>query len=212
MDGADIVGRPTFFARGLLNLNLEIIALIGIFFALVNMLIQRKPVWIIFFLATTFFFVSIFLFEYWSLKLTASFLVSGWMASAMFAITLYSPNQETALPRLTSNIFMLILSVLSIVLVIVAYPFLNAWFISASPRLLISALSLIAVGGIMLSLSDEVLRILSGYLCVLMGFILFYSQLENSTLVVSLLSAVMLAFALIGSYLLLAPEDEGLPQ
>lgn len=189
--------------------NVELIAFAGIFIALINLIVQRRAVWNLFFLATAFLLVSIYLFEYWSLKLTASFLVSGWMATAMFAVTIYSEMPRQTLSKQNSNLFMLILSILSIVLVFVAYPLLNSWFISASPRLLISALSLIAVGGIMLSLSGEILRTLTGYFCVLMGFILFYSQLENSVLVVSLLSALILTFALIGSALLMIHVDNG---
>lgn len=209
MDHPYPTDRSALFTRGRLNLNFELFALLGIFAALVNLIVQRRSVWILFFLAGTFLLVSIFLFEYWNLKLTASILISGWMATAMFAVTIYAEAGQHSPPRLTSNIFMLILSILSVVLVFAAYPLLNSWFISASPRLLISALSLIAVGGIMLSLSEEILRTLTGYLCVLMGFILFYSQLENSVLVVSLLSALILVFALVGSTLLMIPENGG---
>jgi|GEM_PF-5687308 len=193
-----------------MNLNLDLIALFGIWIALFGMLWSNRISLILISLALGFLFSSLLLIEFWSIKLTASYLVSGWMAAAMFGVTLLTGGQYRIVSRLETSIFLLIFSILSILLIFVAYPLLSGWFIAASSQLLIGALSSIAVGGILISLSGDLLKTLSGYLFILIGFILFYSQLENSMLVVSLLAALILFYALIGSYLLIV-SIEGEP-
>jgi len=192
-----------------MNLNLDLIALFGIWVALFGMLWFNRINLILISLALGFLFSALLLIEFWSIKLTASYLVSGWMAAAMFGVTLLTGGHYRIKSRLETSIFLLIFSTLSILLIFVSYPLLSGWFIAASSQLLISALSSIAVGGILISLSGDLLKTLSGYLFILIGFILFYSQLENSMLVVSLLAALILFYALIGSYLLIvSTEDE----
>ncbi|HWS24839.1 MAG TPA: hypothetical protein VN226_10455 [Anaerolineales bacterium] len=186
-----------------MNLNLDLIALVGIWVALFGMLWFNRINLILLSLALGFLFSALLLVEFWSIKLTASYLVSGWMATAMFGVTLLTGGNYRIKSRLETSIFLLIFSILSILLIFVAYPLLSGWFIAASSQLLISALSSIAVGGILISLSGDLLKTLSGYLFILIGFILFYSQLENSMLVVSLLAALILFYALIGSYLII---------
>lgn len=186
-----------------MNLNLDLIALVGIWVALFGMLWFNRINLILLSLALGFLFSALLLVEFWSIKLTASYLVSGWMATAMFGVTLLTGGNYRIKSRLETSIFLLIFSILSILLIFVAYPLLSGWFIAASSQLLISALSSITVGGILISLSGDLLKTLSGYLFILIGFILFYSQLENSMLVVSLLAALILFYALIGSYLII---------
>lgn len=189
--------------------NFETVALIGIWASLFGAIWFNRTNLIIFSLSLGFLFSAIFLIEFWSIKLTASFLVSGWMAAAMFGITLVSVGRDTRLARIETNFYLFVFSLLSIILIFVSYPLLNGWFIAASAQLLIGALSSIALGGIMISLSRDLLKILGGYLFILMGFTLFYSQLESSMLVVSLLAALILFYALIGSYLLIVDAEEG---
>jgi hypothetical protein len=80
---------------------------------------------------------------------------------------------------------------------------LGAWLPASALPLRWGALVLIGLGLLHLGMTLAPLRVILGLLTTLLGFEVLFSTLENSILVVGLMSVITLGLALAGSYLLI---------
>jgi hypothetical protein len=146
---------------------------------------------------------------HWTLSMSATLLVAGWMAAAVMGMTSLNvktdPAGETSWPQ--GALFRVLASGLVLMAISAAAGSLDAWLPHSSLPLSWGALVLIGMGFLHLGMTLQPLRVILGLLTTLLGFELLYSLVENSLLVSGLLVAVTLGLALAGSYLLLL-EDQ----
>ncbi len=144
----------------------------------------------------------------WPVGLAAVKLVAGWMAGAVISASRPEAYiQEERFPGASAAVFRLIAAGLMLSLVLSSLPVAQAR-LTTLPPLLQGGLILIGLGLLHLGMSTRPLRVVIGLLTVLSGFELVYAGLETSILIAGLQAAVTLGLALVGAYLLAAPDME----
>jgi hypothetical protein len=147
---------------------------------------------------------------HWPLTLSATRLVTGWMAVAVLGITLtdLKTNLETETAWPAGRLFRLFAGGMVLITVSQATPAVAEWLPAGGIPVLWSGLMLIGAGLLHLGITAQPLRVIFGLLTTLSGFEILFSVVENSILVAGLLSLITLGLALVGSYLLGASVAE----
>jgi hypothetical protein len=144
----------------------------------------------------------------WPLGLSVVILVTGWMAGALIGAS--QPSEELVDETFSGRpglIFRLTAAVIIWVLVFSAAPAISGWFDTTQPVLL-GALMLVGTGLLQLGMTNKPLRMVLGLLTIFSGFEILYAVVEQSVMVVGLISILTLALALVGAYLMAAPSME----
>ncbi len=118
-------------------------------------------------------------------------------------------SRETRMPGAhlrSGRVFRLFTAILVGLTVISLGPQLLDWMRGVRLEQAWGALTLIGMGLLQLGFTSRPFRTVMGLLTALAGFEILYAVVENSTLVAGLLAAVNLGLALIGAYLLVAPQ------
>ena len=87
-------------------------------------------------------------------------------------------------------------------------PAATDWVSGLTVEQAVGGLLLIGMGLLQLGFAPAVLQTILGLLTAAAGFEIFYAAIETSTLVAGLLSMTNLGLALVGAYLLVAPQME----
>ncbi len=144
----------------------------------------------------------------WPVGLSVVKLVTGWMAGALIGASQPAEElQDRTFTGIPGMLFRLAVALIGLILAVTAAGRLNEWIPAARPVLL-GALVLIGNGLLQLGMTTRPLRVVLGLLTVFAGFEILYSTVEQSVLVAGLLSIITLGLALLGSYLMAAPEME----
>jgi hypothetical protein len=175
-----------------------------------GLLLSRDWRWSLGLLAGQYFAVFWLIYPRWSLTMSASVLVAGWMAAAALGMTHINlrdePATETSWPE--GRLFRFFAIGLVLLAVSAASTALQAALPSAGPAVMWGGLVLIGLGFLHLGMTLQPLRVILGLFTTLSGFEIFFSTLENSILVAGLLAVVTLGLALVGSYLLILNNSE----
>jgi len=144
----------------------------------------------------------------WPIGLSVVKLVTGWMAGALIGSS--QPAEElkdATFSNVQGMVFRLGVSLVGLILVFTTAPKLVDWIPAGQPVLL-GALVLLVNGLLQLGMTTRPLRVILGLLTVLSGFEILYAVVEQSVLVAGLSSIITLGLALLGAYLMAAPEME----
>ena len=142
----------------------------------------------------------------WPTGLAVVKLVTGWMAGALIGASQPAEElQDTTFNNLQGTIFRLAASLIGLILVFAAAPLIVDWIPAVQP-ILLGGLVLVANGLLQLGMTTRPLRVILGLLTILSGFEILYAAVEQSVLVAGLSSVITLGLALVGAYLMAAPE------
>jgi hypothetical protein len=170
----------------------------------------------------------------WPLEMAITKVVAGWMAGAVLGMAAISlPRSmpadhlvdgtnggfieppgtvlvsQSLIPRSTAGmLFRLLAAILVGLVVLSAAPQLVGWSSDLSLEPVVGSLLLIGMGLVKLGFTSRPLHTILGLLTALAGFEILYAAVEDSTLVAGLLAGVNLGLALVGAYLLVAPQME----
>ncbi|PKO13595.1 MAG: hypothetical protein CVU39_18270 [Chloroflexi bacterium HGW-Chloroflexi-10] len=144
----------------------------------------------------------------WPVGLAAAKLVSGWMAGVILggAIPEESVLQINQQDQKETR-FRVVLGLMIVLVSFVIAPGI-ATTIPGPVDILIGGTVLIGIGLLQLGMTADPLRIIFGLLTVLSGFEVFYAAIENSLIVVGLLSMITLGIAFIGSFISNKHQEE----
>lgn len=174
-----------------------------------GLLLSRNWRWSLGLLALQYFGTFWLLLSHWTLNLSASVLVTGWMSAAALGMTQINlanePADETSWPQ--GNLFRIFATGLVLLATSAAAAPVAAWLPDSSLPIIWGALVLTGLGFLHLGLTLQPLRVIIGLLTTLLGFEILYSGIENSILVAGLLMVVTLGLALTGCYLLILGEQ-----
>ena len=193
-------------------------AVILVTFTSLMLLIHTDWRWIVLTLAVQYLGVFLLVFSVWPLELAALKIVAGWMASAILGFSIYeavkaepSVWQSTEKFSPSGRLFRLIAAGLVFIIIFSISPKLFEWINKIEVIQAVGASTLIGMGLLHLGLTAQPFRVIIGLLTFLSGFEILIAAVEVSALVAGLLTVVTLGLALIGGYLLLAPNMEEAP-
>jgi hypothetical protein len=170
------------------------------------LLISQNWRWSIIALAVQYLAVFWLVLLSWPTGLAVVKLVTGWMAGALIGASQPAEElQDSAFDNTQGMVFRLAASLIGLILVFAAAPLVADWIPAAQP-ILLGGLVLIANGLLQLGMTTRPLRVILGILTVLSGFEILYAAVEQSVLVAGLSSVITLGLALVGAYLMAAPE------
>jgi hypothetical protein len=180
-------------------------------------------------LAVQFVGIFILLTANWSLQLASTNLLSGLIAGTVLGMAMYTTrpadddrnqvHRTSTRNQFLNNIGFLsaggvLFQLLAAGLVILAVIYITPILISQLPELSSSVglggLILTGMGLLKLGFTDTAFGNIIGLLTTFSGFIVIYSSIEDSVLVIGLLSIVLLGISLVGAYLLVIsnPVDQ----
>lgn len=189
---------------------MSIIAVVLISISALILIISRDWRWMMGALAVLYLGVFLLVNQSWGFSMAVVKVVVGWMASAVLGITqmgqIPSHQPEETLP--SGRIFRGIASGLVFLVVFSIVPGFLDWLPVLSYEQAVGGLLLIGLGLLHLGMTAQPMRVVVGILTVLAGFEIIYAAVETSVLVAGLLAGVNLGLALVGAYLVSAPEME----
>ncbi len=163
----------------------------------------------------------------WPVAMAVSKLVAGWMAGAVLGMALASnpivPQEEAARQKPANpparparrfpilrlhpaSIFYLLSALLVGLFALSVTPVVQSWIPEIQSEQVLAGLLLIGMGILQLGFRGDPFSTILGLLTVLSGFEIIYAAVELSTLVAGLLAAINLSLALVGAFLILAPQ------
>jgi hypothetical protein len=175
------------------------------------LLTSRNWIWTILALALQYVGVFILVAASWTLTLSITKIVVGWMAAAVLGMVMVATpeairQEEPHWP--SGRIFRLLTSGLVFLAVFSTSPKAAEFVPGTDPVTISGGLILIGMGLLHLSLTSQPLRTAIGILTFLSGFEIIYASVETSTLVADLLAVINMGIALVGAYLLVMPTLE----
>jgi hypothetical protein len=202
-----------------MNINaLAFLAVILVAFTSLMLLISTNWRWTILTLALQYIGVFFLVTLDWPIELAAAKIVAGWMASAVLGFALNeavttNPSiwQRTEKFSPSGRLFRLLASGLVAITVVSISPKLVEWVEGIGTIEAVGASTLIGMGLLHLGLTAQPFRVVIGLLTFLSGFEILIAAVEVSALIAGFLAFVNLGLALIGAYLLIAPNLEKAP-
>ena len=180
-------------------------------------------------LAVQFGGIFILLAANWSIQLASTNLLSGLIAGTVLGMAMYTSgvfqedtkqiHQTSTQKKFLDNIGLLsaggvLFQLLAAGLVILAVIYITPIIINQLPELSafvgLGGVILIGMGLLKLGFTDTDFGNIIGLLTTFSGFIVIYSSIEDSVLVIGLLSIVLLGISLVGAYILVIsnPVDQ----
>lgn len=169
-------------------------------------------------------YVGVFILVYhsWSIQLSLTKLVAGWIATIVLAQAMIAQpagpvgqtRRRSAVLRVrpggSGSLAGAVLRVLAALMVVSAglslLPQATDWLGSRSPQVVFGGLLLLGLGLLQLGMSATSFGVGLGLLTLLSGFEILYAIVESSALVAGFLAAVTLGLALVTAYLLVPME------
>jgi hypothetical protein len=175
------------------------------------LLLSRDWRWSILALAIQYTGVFVLVSISWSIEMSVTKIVAGWMSGAVLGIAMQTVPEswreaENFSP--SSRVFRLFTAALAGVTVFSITQYVVKWIPGITQAQAWGGLTLIAMGLLHLGLTAQPLRVVIGLLTVLAGIDIFYAAIVSSTLVAGLLAAINLALSLTGAYLIINPSME----
>lgn len=174
----------------------------------IGLMINQNWRWNLGLFALQYFAVFWLVFQNWPLSMSATLLVTGWMAIAVLGMTKVNITENThtenSWPQ--GRIFRLLSAGLVILTISALFNTISTWFPKSPQAITWGALILISMGLLHLGMTLQPLSVISGLLTTLSGFEILYTLVENSVLVAGLLAVVTMGLAILGCYLLLLGE------
>lgn len=190
-------------------------AVILVTFTSLMLLIHADWRWIALTLAVQYVGVFLLVFSGWPFELAVLKIVAGWMASAVLGFSIFEAVktdplvwQSTEKFSPSGRLFRLLAAGLVFIMIFSISPKLVDWINNIELIQAVGASTLIGMGLLHLGLTAQPFRVIIGLLTFLSGFEILIAAVEVSALVAGLLTIVTLGLALIGGYLLLAPNME----
>ena len=173
-----------------------------------GLLVSRSWRWSVGLLVLQYFAAFWLVLTHWQLSMSATVLVSGWMAAAALGMTRMNIREEplTDISWPQGSLFRIFAAGLVLLAVSAAAESLPAWLPNIQLPLAWGALVLIGLGFLHLGMTLQPMRVITGLLTSLLGFEVLFTLIENSILVAGLLVVVTLGLALTGCYLLILGE------
>jgi len=164
----------------------------------------------------------------WPISMAVTKLMAGWIAGAVLGMALIS-NPSAAVPKprkrpslafqssklfqnlriRSENVFYLTATIFVGIFALSFAPTIRTWIPGIQDAQLWTGLLLIGMGILQLGFRTDPLSSVLGLLTFLSGFEILYAAIEQSTLVAGLLAVINLSLALVGAYLILAPQMAG---
>ena len=192
-------------------MNISQPAVLLVVLASLLMLLLRSWRWMIVILYIQYLGVFLLMALSWSLEMAAAKVISGWMAGAILGVAMSNTSgswREEGKSWPTGYLFRLLAAGLVILVVFSFAPRIVAWLPGVSLYTAWGSLFLMGIGLLHLGLTNQPFRVIVGLLTILSGFEIIYAALESSALVAAMLAGVDLALALVGAYLVFAPNLE----
>jgi hypothetical protein len=166
--------------------------------------------------------VFILVAQSWPIPLSTAKLLAGWMSGLILWLALSGIDtqpkgngNDTGNPATAENrsgmsriLFQVFASILVILVVYSLLPILTDWIPGLSVEQAFGSLMLISLGLLHLGLTTVPWRVVVGLLTMLAGFEIIYSAVAQAILLEGLLAAVNLGLALLGAYMIAAPDVE----
>jgi hypothetical protein len=175
------------------------------------LLLSRDWRWSILALAIQYVGVFILVSVSWSIEMSVTKIVAGWMSGAVLGIAMQTAPeswQEAESFSPSSRIFRLFTAALAGIIVYSTSQYVKIWIPGITIVQAWGGLILIAMGLLQLGLTAQPFRVVTGLLTFLGGVDIFYAAVESSTLMAGLMAGVVLALSLIGAYLIVNPSLE----
>jgi hypothetical protein len=189
------------------------IAVVVVLVTATGLLLTRDWRWSIILLAVQYLAMFVLTLQHWPLGMASVKVVAGWMSAAILGMTRSGiaeeeRDEEYTWPR--GRLFRLFAAGIVVLIVRVVTPGVDT--IMADPGFAVTGGSLLLVGlGLLhLGITGGVLRVTMGLMTILSGFEIIYSAVEGSVLVAALLAVINLGLALVGAYLLVASNPQGI--
>jgi hypothetical protein len=152
----------------------------------------------------------------WPLEMAVIKLVVGWISAAVLGMELvgftpeetYLSNVIRPASMISTWLFRFFLAFLIGLAIFSLVPEMAKWLLNASYSQLLGSTLLIGMGILQLGLTERPFQVTIGILTFLSGFEVLYAAVETSGLVAGFLAFLSLGIALVGSYLVGAPEVE----
>ena len=151
----------------------------------------------------------------WPLKLTAAFLLSGWMGTAVMGMALMGTSAipegaHSIADEEQSNPLIALLVGLIVILLSSSTAFtLSEWIPSLPIQQIGSALLLIGFGIVQITIYQQIFATSTALLTILAGFEILLSGLTSSIFVVGMLGGITLLIALSGVYWMFNESTQG---
>lgn len=178
-------------------------------------------------LAVLYFGIFIILSINWPVGLAVTKLVAGWMAAAVLGMALLGTSIAPVAPDLAPQhsgnnfisfaqrlrlrpvtLFYLIAAILVSLFTISVSTLLRTWIPTIQNEVIWAGMILLGMGILQLGFRDDAFSTTIGLLTIVSGFEIFFASVERSTLVAGLLAGITLGLALVGAYLISAPQLE----
>lgn len=172
------------------------------------LLISRDWRWSILALAGQYTGVFFLVWLSWPLEIAIVKMIAGWMAGAILGTSHINRREASTDHRAINRFFRVLMTGLVYLLVFSTASRVVNWVPSVKLVQVWGALILIAMGVLQLGFTSDPFRVVVGLLTALSGFEIIYAAVESSTLVAGLLGGTTLTLAMVGAYLLVAPDLE----
>jgi len=192
----------------LIFLSLAIPALLLVVTTSVALLISADWRFSIILLVIQYIGVFILVATTWPLEMAVAKLIAGWIFCAVLGMAVIGLPRTVTYQRQppASRLFRLLAATLVGLTVVSIAPAVMGGILGIGPAQALGSFILIGMGILQLGLTGQPLPTILGLLTALSGFEILYATIESSLLVAGLLAAVNLGLALIGAYVLLAPQ------
>lgn len=210
------------------GLSFELSGMVGVIIVLISsliLLISSNWRWSISALLLQYIGVFLLIFSLWSLPMSVTKVVTGWISALVLATAITGLPQEhheireesrwaflssssSSNTPISASLFRLIAAgVVGLAIISIVTEAVN-WVPGIEVEQILGALTLIGLGLLHLGLTSHPFRVVLGLLTVLSGFEILYAAVEISALVAGLQSGVNLGLALVGAYFIVAPTME----
>ena len=176
-----------------------------------GLLLVRDWRWSIILLAAQYLGMFVLTLQHWPVGMASVKVVAGWMAAAILGMTRSGianedTDEESFWPR--GRLFRVFAAAIILLIVSVVTPSVDNIMADAGFPVTNGSLLLIGMGLLHLGITARILPVTIGLMTVLAGFEILYASVEGSVLVAALLAVINLGLALVGSYLMLASNEQ----
>jgi hypothetical protein len=144
---------------------------------------------------------------HWPITLSATKLVTGWMACAILGIAQLNAKQESESNWMQGRLFHIFAAGMVLAATFALSLRVNSW-LGLSQPVAWGGLLLIGVGLLHLGITSDSFQVIIGLLTVMAGFETLYAAVESSALVTALLAVVNLGLALAGAYFMNVDQEK----
>jgi len=195
----------------LLSVTFAWLAVVLLVITSTGLLLVRDWRWSIILLAAQYLGMFVLTLQHWPVGMASVKVVAGWMAAAILGMTRSGianedTDEESFWPR--GRLFRVFAAAIILLIVSVVTPSVDNIMADAGFPVTNGSLLLIGMGLLHLGITARILPVTIGLMTILAGFEILYASVEGSVLVAALLAVINLGLALVGSYLMLASNEQ----